>query len=131
MMCTYLFIQCTYTCTFMYQGTKCTNCETIFFKNNNPMYKCVIFVKCFIWTMFRGRGFCFLLFFTFLDIFCGVHLHSNVFFDMLCCNTESCGIVCMILRCGRLFQVFHRWNKEVVRVLLEWLLFFLPLHPVL
>ena len=59
----------------------------------------------------------------FYILFCD-HLLSNVFVDMLCCSIESCGIVCMLSICGQLFRVFHRWSKEVVWVVLEWVLFY-------
>ena len=82
----------------------------------------------FIWTVPLLLSF--VVFYILFYILCCVHLLSNVFFDMLRCNIESCGIVCMLLIRGRLFRVFRRWNKEVVRVVLVWVLFFLLLHPV-
>ena len=64
----------------------------------------------FIWIV--PLLFVFVVFYILFYIFCCAHLHSNVVVDIVCCNIESCGIVCRISRRGRLFRVFHRWNKE-------------------
>ena len=66
----------------------------------------------------------------FFVVFCSllcVALLSNASFDILCCNTESCGNLCMLSVRARLFQVFHRRNKKENRMC-WWFLSYLYCH---
>ena len=65
----------------------------------------------------------FILPLPFFVVFCillCVALLSNASFDILCCNTESCGNLCMLSVHARLFRVFCRRNKKENRVWWWW-----------
>ena len=61
-----------------------------------------------------------LRFFVVFYILLCVFLLSNASFDSLCCNTESCGNLCMLSVRARLFRVFRRKNKKENRMWWWW-----------
>ena len=115
---TWMYVLCThtYTCGMSWDVT--------FFKNYNHF----IFLRWTFFTFFSCRASVFVVFYILFYTLLCVFLLPNVAFDTLCCSIASCGNLCRLSIHARLFQVFHRRNKEENRVRWMWFLSYLYCH---